>query len=415
MRAGQVKVYLFDEGLTDQWHPFALTRPCGELRFGDRLLRERVEVFTGRPVTAALSRSWLTAFGEPGAPPVLDRDTDRREGSPDTRAGDRLFLSSRFVPSVGSRWSEPVAEGALLLHADGQPVGAWVPDGREAPRASWFRKPGELPGFGEIELAGARLSRVWDLIERNPDQLAADLAIGRSTPLPRGSHGIGEGPVFLAKGVTVEPGALFDTRHGGIRLDPGVEVRAGARLAGPLHAGPGSRLLGGSYECLAAGPLCYLRGEIEETIVIGHSNKAHDGFLGHAMLGRWVNLGALTTNSDLKNNYGPVRLGQPDGEIDTGLVKLGCLIGDHAKSAIGTMINTGTVVGAGANLFGDDRPPKWIPPFAWGHAPDAPVYARERFLDTAATVLARRGLEADSGVRAWLGACWDQARGGDPI
>ncbi|MEJ2548323.1 MAG: putative sugar nucleotidyl transferase, partial [Gemmatimonadota bacterium] len=267
-----MKVYLFDERVTDQWHPFALTRPCGELRFGDRLLRERTEAFTGCRVTAALSRSWLTAFDEPGAPPVLDRDMDHREGDPDTRAGDRLFLSSRFVPSVGSRWSRPDAEDVLLLLADGQPVGAWVPDGLKAPEASWFREPGELSGSGEIELAGSRLSRVWDLIERNPDQLAADLAIGPPTPPPRGSHGVGEGPVFLAKSVTVEPGVLFDTRHGGIRLEPGVEVRAGARLAGPLHAGPGSRLLGGSYECLAAGPLCYLRGEIEESIVIGHSN-----------------------------------------------------------------------------------------------------------------------------------------------
>ncbi|MEJ2481677.1 MAG: putative sugar nucleotidyl transferase [Gemmatimonadota bacterium] len=413
MKADRVRVYLFDEAPTDEWHPFALTRPGGELRFGDCLLRERIEAFSGHRVTATISRAWLTSFREPGAPQVLDRDADPAGSTRDLRDGDRLFLSSRFVPSTGSRWSAIEARGASLLVVDGEPVGAWIPDGWQAPQASWFREPGELPGFGEVELAGSRLTHVWDLIERNPDRLTADLATGPSSPLPSGSYRTGEGPLVLAEGVTVEPGVFFDTRHGGIRLDPGVEVRAGARLAGPLHAGERSRLLGGSFECLSAGPLSYLRGEIEECIVIGHSNKAHDGFLGHAMLGRWVNLGALTTNSDLKNNYGPVRLGGPNGEVETHLVKLGCLIGDHAKSAIGTMLNTGTVVGAGANLFGAHPPPKWIPPFAWGHAEDAPVYARERFLDTAAVVLARRGLEAGSEVREWLGACWDRSRSGD--
>ncbi len=410
MKAARVNVYLFDEGLTDAWHPFALTRPCGELRFGDRLLRERTEAFVGCPVTAALSRSWLTAFHEPGAPPALSRDDDPPEDAWRSGSGDRLFLTSRFVPAPGTRWTTPETNGSQLLLAGGEPVGAWIPEGDNAPEPSWFRQPGELPDAGEIELAGSCLSHVWDLIGENPDRLAEDLMSDPSSPLPSGTHRIGEGPVFLAEGVSVEPGVLFDTRHGGVRLDPGVEVRAGARLSGPLHAGPGSRLLGGSYECLSAGPLSYLRGEVEECIVVGHSNKAHDGFLGHALLGRWVNLGALTTNSDLKNNYGPVRLGGSGGEIETGLVKLGCLIGDHAKSAIGVMINTGTVVGAGANLFGDDRPPKWVPPFAWGYAPDAPVYARDRFLDTAAIVLARRGLEADSQVREWLGSCWDRAR-----
>jgi UDP-N-acetylglucosamine diphosphorylase/glucosamine-1-phosphate N-acetyltransferase len=409
-----VKLYLFDDQRTDEWHPFALTRPCGELRFGDRLIRERIEAFVGEPVTAALSRPWLTAFREPGAPPVWSRETDLPGGGSQDDPGDRLFLSSRFVPDTGARWSTPDGNGPLLLLAGGEPVGTWIPTESQAPASSWLREPGELSGAADIELAGSQLSQVWDLIGENPDRLARDLASDRPSYLPRGTHRIGDGPVYVSEGVTVEPGVLFDTRHGGIRLDPDVEVRAGARLAGPLHAGPGSRLLGGSYECLSAGPLCYLRGEIEESIVIGHSNKAHDGFLGHAMLGRWVNLGALTTNSDLKNNYGPVRLGRPEGEIETGLVKLGCLIGDHVKSAIGTMINTGTVVGAGANLFGTDRPPKWVPPFAWGHASDAPVYARDRFLDTAATVLVRRGLEADSQVLEWLGACWEKAQSGDP-
>jgi hypothetical protein len=118
----------------------------------------------------------------------------------------------------------------------------------------------------------------------------------------------------------------------------------------------------------------------------------------------------MTTNSDLKNNYGPVRLGDRDGEIETGLIKLGCLVGDHVKTAIGTMLNTGTVVEAGANRFGDSRPPKWVRPFAWGHSPGAPVYDRSAFIDTALMVMKRRQVEPDDRTRAWLAACWDESQ-----
>lgn len=398
-----MRLFLFDDRATDDWRPFALTRPCGELRFGDRLLRERIEAFVGLRAEATLSRAWLTRFSEAGAPPVRDRT---RPLPP----GDRLLLSSRFVPARGTHWRTPEGSRSHLLLCEGEAIGAWLPAGVEDPGEEWLSRPDEMPGARALDLAGTRLRNVWDLVGRNPDRLAEDLAEAVATDLPPGAHRIGTGPIRLARDVVVEPGVLFDTRHGGVRLDEGVEVRSGARLAGPLHAGPGSRLLGGSYECVSAGPRSYMRGEIEESIVLGYANKAHDGFLGHALIGRWVNLGAMTTNSDLKNNYGPVRLGGPEGEIETGLVKLGCLIGDHVKSAIGTMINTGTVVGAGANLFGDERPPKWVPPFAWGHAAGSPSYDRDRFLATAATVLGRRGVDADQDTLAWLGACWDEAR-----
>ena len=167
---------------------------------------------------------------------------------------------------------------------------------------------------------------------------------------------------------------------------------------------------GGPFDAVSAGPRCYLRGELEETVVLGYANKAHDGFIGHAYVGSWVNLGAMTTNSDLKNNYGPVRLGDRDGEVETGLIKLGCLIGDHVKTAIGTMLNTGTVVEAGANLFGDSRPPKWIRAFAWGHSPGAPVYDSGALVYTPNVVMQRRLIEPDDRTRAWLAACWDESQ-----
>lgn len=398
-----MNLYVFDDRTADGWEPFALTRPCGDLRFGDRLLRQRLERFAGRSAAAMLSRSWLTQFHEPGSVPVLDRNSA-------PAAGDRLFLCSRFVPGDGVRWEAPATPGpALLLVAD-QVAGAWLPAGADSPDGPWFSDPSGLPGFSEQPLDGTLLQNVWDLVSDNPERLARDVSLHEPSSLPDGAHLLGPGPVSLGVEVNIEPGVLFDTRHGGIRLDDGVEVRAGARLAGPIHAGAGSHLLGGPFDAVSAGPRCYLRGEIEETVVLGYANKAHDGFLGHAYVGSWVNLGAMTTNSDLKNNYGPVRLGARDGEVETGLIKLGCLIGDHVKTAIGTMLNTGTVVEAGANLFGDSRPPKWVRPFAWGHSPDAPVYDRGAFIDTALMVMKRRLIEPDDRTRAWLAACWDESQ-----
>jgi UDP-N-acetylglucosamine diphosphorylase/glucosamine-1-phosphate N-acetyltransferase len=398
-----VNLYVFDDRTADRWQPFALTRPCGELRFGDRLLRQRLERFAARLTTATLSRSWLRQFQEPGSVPVLDRNAA-------PASGDRLFLCSRLVPADASRWEGPATPGPALLLVDDQVAGAWLPAGADAPDEPWFLDPSGLPGFSEQTLDGTLLHNAWDLVSGNPERLARDLSVLEPSSLPDGVHLLGTGPVSLGVDVIIEPGVVFDSRHGGIRLDDGVEVRAGARLAGPVHAGAGSRLLGGPFDAVSAGHRCYLRGEIEETVVLGYTNKAHDGFLGHAYLGSWVNLGAMTTNSDLKNNYGSVRLGDRDGEIETGLIKLGCLIGDHVKTAIGTMLNTGTVVEAGANLFGDSRPPKWIRAFSWGHSPGAPVYDRGAFVDTAIMVMKRRLIEPDDRTRAWLAASWDESQ-----
>jgi len=398
-----VNLYVFDDHIADRWRPFALTRPCGDLRFGDRLLRQRLERFANRSATATLSRGWLGQFNEPGSAPVLHRNS-----APAT--GDRLFLCSRFVPTDNSTWESPATPGPALLLVGDEVAGAWLPDGVDAPDHAWFLDPAGVPGFREQQLDGVLLHEVWDLVSGNPERLARDLSAVETSSLPDGVHLLGSGPVSLGVDVSIEPGVLIDTRHGGIRLDDGVEVRAGARLAGPLHAGTGSRLLGGPFDAVSAGPRCYLRGEIEETVVLGYVNKAHDGFLGHAYLGSWVNLGAMTTNSDLKNNYGPVRLGDRSGELETGLVKLGCLIGDHVKTAIGTMLNTGTVVETGANLFGDSRPPKWVRPFSWGHSPGAPVYEQGAFIETALHVMNRRQIEPDDRTRAWLAACWEESQ-----
>lgn len=397
-----IDLYVFDDRVADGWAPFALTRPGSELRFGRWCLRERLERFAGAPASGLLTRPWLRSFHEPPAPPIV---------SPDEVSSDnvRILVSARFVPELAAR---PPASSANLC-VDGHVIGCRLSPGEETPDAGWLADPTSLPGLPDEEVPGRLLGPMWDFIAGHADRLARDLAGSiaddQAADLPAGVERIGDHPVRFGSGVRIEPGVLLDVRAAPIELDADVEVRAGARLSGPLYAGPGSRLLGGAIESLAAGPVSYLRGEIEESVVLGYSNKAHDGFLGHAYLGRWVNLGALTTNSDLKNNYGPVRVGPPGDEIDTGLLKFGCLIGDHAKTGIGTLIGTGTVLGAGCNVFGTEMPLKWTAPFSWGS--EGTVYRRDDFVATAGHVMRRRDVEVDDRTCAWLAAVWDTACG----
>jgi UDP-N-acetylglucosamine diphosphorylase/glucosamine-1-phosphate N-acetyltransferase len=181
---------------------------------------------------------------------------------------------------------------------------------------------------------------------------------------------------------------VFDVRGGAVVIEEGAEVRSGTRLEGPTYVGSGTRVLGGLVRASVFGPECRVRGEIASTVFLGYGNKAHDGFVGHSVVGHWVNLGAGTTTSNLKNTYGPVRLEVHGTRIETGRANLGTLFGDHAKTAIGTMLDTGTVVGAGANVFGAPAPPKHVPAFAWGGGGER--VTEEGFLMVARRVLARR-------------------------
>ena len=149
---------------------------------------------------------------------------------------------------------------------------------------------------------------------------------------------LGDPADVVVLGAAVEPGVVFDVRHGAVVLDeasrsgtaPGSRVR--------FTSGPGTRLLGGFIRASVFGPECRVRGEIAASVFLGYANKAHDGFVGHSVVGHWVNLGAGTTTSNLKNTYGPVRLEVAGDRIETGRLNLGTLFGDHAKTAIGTML-----------------------------------------------------------------------------
>jgi UDP-N-acetylglucosamine diphosphorylase/glucosamine-1-phosphate N-acetyltransferase len=228
------------------------------------------------------------------------------------------------------------------------------------------------------------------------------LGRGLRTELPAGSIRIGDHPVFVEEGAVIEPSVCFDTTAGPILVRAGAHALAFTRLVGPLYVGEASTVNGDRIAASSIGDTCKVHGELSNTIFLGHANKGHEGFVGHSVLGRWVNLGAGTTTSNLKNTYGTVQLWTPDGVRDTGMQFLGTLFGDHAKTGIGLRLTTGTVLGAGANVYGSEMPPKAVPPFAWGEAGELGAYRAEKFLEVAERMMSRRHVTLGAGMRAQL-------------
>ncbi len=384
-------LYLFEVDLPAEWYPFAHCRPVSELRAGAWLVRERWEAIASGETRAIFAGDHLRGFAEDGVPAVTP---------PTDVTGPAIVGLSAFAPS-GVKPEFP-REQATLMN-DGQPVGWWVPAGiRWTPGTS-------LESTVEVPIDGLRLHGAYDLITALEYFLVADttdFTHEGGEQLPDGSIVIGDPGDVVVLGARVEPGVVFDVQHGAVVIEQHVYVKSGTRLEGPVYLGPGSEVLGGTIAHSAFGPRCKVRGEIVSCTFLGYANKAHDGFLGHSVVGRWVNLGAGTTTSNLKNTYGGIRVEIGGKRHETGRQFLGTVFGDHVKTAIGTQLDTGTVVGVGANVFGWARPPKSIAPFAWGANG---VMRKDGFLDIASRVMPRRNVEFDDAVRETLSRIYDHA------
>ena len=365
------------------WAPYAGVRPIAELRAGIWRIRERWEAAVGNDATALLG-DHAAGFNEADEPSVRP---------PMTIEGPALVAAAWFAPT-----GVPITPGPgvrRLVH-ENETVGWLVSSGE--------RWTGPHENGPALEIEGVHLHGTYDLLTALEQLLIADCADFLAAPhdgVPEGSLVLGDAGHLISLGASIEPGVVFDVRQGAVVIDQGAEVRSGSRLEGPIYVGPGTRVLGGFLRCSVFGPECRVRGEISTSVFLGFANKSHDGFLGHSVIGQWVNLGAGTTTSNLKNTYGPVRLEVEGERISTGRLNVGSLIGDHANTAIGTMLATGTVISAGANVFGPSTPPKYVPPFAWGCSGSERM-TEEGFLRVAERVMGRRNVAFSSDRRESL-------------
>jgi len=387
-------LYFYDDVRGRQFEPFALTRPGGELRVGVSLIRRRWERATSLPSAGFISGRHLANFDEGNAPPAAALKSEIPAGS--------IVVNTRCVIPLGLE-----LDRFDLLMCEG--VACAVRLARALPVSQFSEGTTDLgsiqTSLGGRKIHGRWINEIWDPIATLADQLIEDIpvraksldATAKITATTIGDHGI-----FIEEGANICPQVVLDASAGPILVRRGAIIAPFTHLIGPISVGRDSQILGDRVSTSSIGDNCKVRGEFSNSIVVGHSNKGHAGFIGHSYLGRWVNLGALTTTSNLKNTYGPVQLWTPSGVRSTGQQFLGTLFGDHAKTGIGTMLTTGTVVGAGANIFGGAMPPKVVPPFAWGEREPYDTYDVARFLDVAERMMERRHVQLGEKARKHL-------------
>jgi len=385
-----MKVCIFESNWT-RFYPVAHVRPVFELVCGHDSLRAKIErALAGNTFSYAV-RDLLTGLFAQQNPdlavnPALDEDVLFVNGR---------LLASSFAPEadgpeeVGKTGDEIVyvrAKAASIASAEGDDTIATV--------ASLASK---LPAK---EVEATVMGYIWDLVHHNAEEVAKDFAA-------KGQSGI-EGTVeemvairgdkknvYVAPGAVIHPMVVIDAEPGPVYIAEDVEITPHTRVEGPSYIGPKTILYGGKIrEGCSIGPVCRVGGEVEESIIHGYSNKYHDGFLGHAYVGSWVNLGALTSNSDLKNDYGTVEVRMEGKLVDTGDTKVGAFIGDHTKTSIGTLLNTGTYLGMGCNVLANGEPaPKFIPDFVWMVRGKFLRARMKDVLGTARTAMGRRKVE----------------------
>jgi UDP-N-acetylglucosamine diphosphorylase/glucosamine-1-phosphate N-acetyltransferase len=391
-------LYLYDDARARSFEPFARTRPACELRAGAEIVRRRWEHALDAEAAGFVGAPHLAHFEELDAPPAALGELP---------AG-AVLANSRCVPA--------------LERVDESPSGVWWCDERVAA----VRLAGPLPvaelhdgavsldavaraaphGAARSAVRGWWVDEVWHYLRDLNAHLADDIPRLASEldrgPVPGHVATVGTHGIHVERGATIEPYVVLDASAGPILVRRGAVVQSFTRLAGPCYVGEDTTIVGDRVGGCSIGEVCKVRGEISASIVLGHTNKGHDGFVGHSYLGRWVNLGAGTTTSNLKNTYGTVALWTPEGVRDTGMQFLGTLFGDHAKTGIGLRLTTGTVVGAGANIYGSSMPPKAVPPFAWGDGAPYATSDLDKFLLVAERAMSRRHVTLGDGARRAL-------------
>ena len=253
--------------------------------------------------------------------------------------------------------------------------------------------------FPEFDATATLYGHCWDLVNDIDRAVAEDIAFlklhikagPQNLKIHDGAFLVKKDGITFGDDVEIFPGAVIDASKGPVFVGSNTRIESHAAIYGPCFIGANTVVLAGKITGSSIGPTCRVGGEVEESIFHSYVNKYHAGFVGHSCVGSWVNFGAMTTNSDLKNNYSNIRLSLNGESIDTGSMKIGSFIGDHTKFGIGSLLNTGISVGVCCNIFGGGlTTDKEVPPFSWGNTGKYHTYAVEKAIETAQRTSERR-------------------------
>ncbi len=373
-------IILFDNEVRDHLLPLTFTRPVCELRVGALTIREKWEHWLNAK-SSFITQDYL-AEKYP-----IDNDSVNYLINGSVLPSDRLcYLIERMD------MNEAYLNGEELIVAKMSE--------EQLEKLMQDEDFDELKGYDLQDTPYLKINWLWDLVNHNAQAIEEDFELltqGRtSQAISPSNQVVGDtGQIFLEPGASVEACTL-NTTEGSIYIGKDAVVMEGSHLRGPVALGAHAQVKMGAkiYGGTTIGPWCKAGGEVSQSVMLGYSNKAHDGFLGHAYLGEWVNLGADTNNSNLKNNYRPIKAWSyvEESFVDTGQQFFGSVFGDHAKTGINTMLNTGTIVGVAANVFGPGFPRNFIPSFSWGGAHGFKTFKTESVFEMAQTMMARRNV-----------------------
>lgn len=373
-----MNVILFCEKEQEQLLPLTYLKPCGELRMGILTFKDRWEKFLGKKISYKTLPYLAEAF------PMKEEETN-------------LFLNPTYLPTaelfdtlLNLKQGKAIEyKGAIL---------AFKGSNEDFEAKNW-----ETQSW-DAELI--HIQRPYDLFSYNDKVLAFDFELLTknriSQPISETNGVIHEENIFLEEGAKVEY-AILNATDGPIYIGKDAEICEGSMVRGGLALCEHAKLNLGTkiYGATTIGPHCKVGGEVNNSILTGYSNKGHDGFLGNSVIGEWCNLGADTNNSNLKNNYGEVKLWNyaEDKYEKTGLQFCGLIMGDHAKSAINTQFNTGTVVGPFANVFRAGFPPNRVEMFSWGGGKEDGNFRLDAAYEVAERMMSRRKVELTNDMK----------------
>ncbi len=384
-------ICIFEDEKVSNFNPLTYLRPVYDLKCGIFTLREKIIMNFPDSKIILQTRKFLEKVIKEENPELLVNKFDDDE---------ILFINGRLILSGKNFIDKEHNIGEKLFAVDGEIVAAKL-------RKETYSKitvANHTLDFSSLkdklpleEVHGTVVEYPWDLVYNNGNEIKSDYEnvfqskISQPIDKFKGVFTSGDN-IYIGNNVKIHPTVVIDASDGPVIIDDDAEIMPQSTLLGPLYIGKKSKIKIGAkiYHDTSIGEVCKVGGEVENSIIHSYSNKQHDGFLGHSYLGQWVNLGAGTNNSDLKNNYGSIIVKINNRPVNTGLQFVGLIMGDHSKTAIGTQFNTGTVVGVSSNIFGQGFPPRYIPSFSWGGSEFLKEYKLEKASEVAELVMRRR-------------------------